>query len=220
MTVWDVVAACRRRWYAVLVGLALTAVALTGLTRVDGVYVARVDVVFLAPATPATPNRIASAATGVIATAGLVERMVDPGPSGGAEPASTSAAVSLLGRGVRDGAAVVLPDSGGQWAQSFERPVLRIEVTGSSAAAVQAQAWALVTEVRDTTAALQADPRIAADNEITTSLVPGSPQVTYREGHRAVALAVTLLLGAAGTVVAAGALDGRLARVRRSRSPR
>ncbi|WP_134765945.1 hypothetical protein [Nocardioides sp. 1609] len=210
MTTWDAVAACRRRWYVLLAGLLVTLGLVAGLARVDGVYAARVDVVFLAPATAAAPNRIASASSSVIAIAGQVQRMVAPGPHGGINRAATSDAVGLLGTGVDDGAAIVLPDSGGQWAHGFDRPVLSIEVTGASPADVLARTRQLVARVEAATLGLQDDPRIAADNRITTSLSPAVPQVSYHEGRRSLSMLAALLLGLALSLVLAVASDRRL----------
>ncbi|QCW50791.2 hypothetical protein FE634_10895 [Nocardioides dongxiaopingii] len=218
MTTWDAIAACRRRWYVLLAGLLVTLAVVAGLGRVDGVYAARVDVVFLAPATPAAPNRIASASSSVIAIAGQVQRMVAPGPHGGINRGATSDAVGLLGTGVDNGSAIVLPDSGGQWAHGFDRPVLSIEVTGASPADVLARTRELVARVEAVTLGLQDDPRIAADNRITTSLSPAVPQVSHHQGRRSLSMLVALLLGLSLSVVLASASDRHLNLLRRLRT--
>ncbi len=212
MTAWDVWAALGRRWYVVLVGLGVTLGVLAGVARVEGVYVAQVDVVFLAPATSASPNRIASASNGVIATAGLVQRLVDPAREDGSHLVSTSAVVSLVGQGVRNGSAVVLPDTGGQWDHSFSRPVLSLEVTGSTADDVRVRAEDLVARVQETTRTAQVDAGVIESNAITTYPLPATPQVEYRQGHRSAALLVTLLLSLWATVFLTLVVDRRLGR--------
>lgn len=208
MAAWDVFAACRRRWYVVLVGLLATGAVLGALASVGAVSSAQAEVVFLAPTTPSNPNRLASAATSVVATAGLVERLVNRGSA----PPATSDSVTLLGRGVRDGSSVVLPDSGGQWAQNFDRPVLVIQVTGPDNDEVSARLLALVAEVEQTLKRIQVEEGIRSRHRISASLVPAEPRVQREQGHRARALGTALLLGLALTVVAALTTDRVLRR--------
>lgn len=215
MAAWDVLSACARRWYVVLVGLMATGTVLGALAGLGGVASAQAEVVFLAPPTPANPNRLASAATGVVATAGLVERLVNQGV---AAPA-TSDSVTLLGRGVRDGSSVVLPDSGGQWAQNFERPVLVVQVTGPAPDAVNARLLGRVAEVERVLQNVQADQGVRPRHRITSSVVPAEPRVQLEQGYRGRALGTALLLGLALTTVAAVTLD-RVLRGRQRRRGR
>ena len=145
----------------------------------------------------------------MVATAGLVERLVNEG----AQPPATSDMVTLLGRGVRDGTSVVLPDSGGQWAQNFDRPVLVVEVTGPSADDVAARLSAAVGEVEWTLERIQVEEGVRPRDRITTSMVPAEPRVRVEQGHRGAALGMTLLLGLLLTAVSAVSVD-RLARTR------
>ena len=61
-----------RRWAVALVGLVLTMGALVHVEQSHGLYWSQVDVVFLAPASARTPNRIEETTGSVIALAGVV----------------------------------------------------------------------------------------------------------------------------------------------------
>ncbi len=135
MAVWDLLVASARRWYVVLAGLVLTVGVLLLVHQTPGVYATQTNVVFLAPVTPHTPNTISSPTSGVISTAGLVERIVNKG----VEKSPTSGSVALAGQGVDDGYSVELPNAGGQWASNFNRPVLQVQVTGPSAERVRSE---------------------------------------------------------------------------------
>ena len=129
MTVGDVLAACVRRWPVTLFGLALVGVVLTFLLRATGVYWTQADVVFLSPASDRFPNALRTTSQSLIAMAGVTEREVNrqsPAPA----TAAASASVTIVDEGVRDGARIRLPNSGGQLANNFDRPVLDVQAVG------------------------------------------------------------------------------------------
>lgn len=209
MTAWDLIAAAGRRWYVVLVGLLLTAGLVYHLDKAPGVYATQTNVLFLAPLTPNSPNTISSPTSGVISTAGLVERIVNKG----IEKSPTSGSVSLTGQGVDNGYSIELPNSGGQWASNFNRPVLQVQVTGPSAAEVRDELTNLVAQIRDTARVLQAGSGVGRSMLITTQISPADPAIGYQQGHRRMGLIAAVLLGMVLTAMAVIGVD-RLAKMR------
>lgn len=215
MTTNDLCGILRRRWYVVVLGIALLAGALHVVASRPSVYSSQVDVVFLAPKSARYPNVIEQTSASLIAIAGLIEREVNKGVD---VPATASAAVTLAGEGVRDGHAISLPNTGGQWASDFSRPVLDVQVVGPSEAVVRERLASLVNTVERRLAALQAADRIPQINRVTASSAPASATVFRLDGNRKKAAAAALLLGAGlisiGTVSADRLLNA-LARKRR-----
>ncbi len=194
---WEVLLLLRRRWYAALAGLTLTIGALALVQTYPGVYTVQANVLFLAPITPARPNALESSTSSVIATAGLVERLVNEN----GESSATSSLVTLAGRGVRKGTAIELPNSGGQWAENFDQPALRLQATGPSADSVAREFARLNARVAAQTVRIQQDYRVRDRFLISTRLSPAAPLVRYEAGHRKVALLVTAGLGVALSLV-------------------
>jgi hypothetical protein len=204
MTVEQVVRALARRWYIVAVGLACIAMMMVGAMGRAGVYTTQVDVVFLAPANPVGANILESSQDSLIYFAAIVATEVNEGKRA---PRLSSATATLFGTGVRDGYSVALPNTGGQWANNFSRPVLDVQVVGPSA-----------EKVRDVLAAVLGKiDTVAADHEraagappatwITTELAPATPAVSYVSGQpRRGAMAIGML-GFAATALAAVRLD-------------
>lgn len=211
MSVWDILCAAGRRWYVVIAGLLLTLGALYGIHQAPGVYSTQTNVLLLAPLTPNSPNTISSPTSGVISMAGLVERIVNRG----VEKSPTSGAVSLTGQGVVDGHSIELPNSGGQWASNFNRPVLQVQVAGPDPAAVRTQLAKLVEQIRSTTRELQQSDGVGLSMLITTQSSPAEPVVSFQQGHRKIGLAVTGLLGVVLTGLAVVAVDALVRRRRR-----
>lgn len=208
MAVWDLLVASARRWYVVLAGLVLTVGVLLLVHQTPGVYATQTNVVFLAPVTPHTPNTISSPTSGVISTAGLVERIVNKG----VEKSPTSGSVALAGQGIDHGYSIELPNAGGQWAENFNRPVLQVQVTGPSADGVRAELARLLGQIETVTRDVQTEAGVQERLLITTQVSPSDPGVGYHQGHRPMALAVTALLGMVLTGLAVWAVDGLLLR--------
>ena len=214
MTTEGVVGIVARRWYAVLLGLLLTATALHAVSNRDGVYSAEVDVVFLTPKSARFPNSIQQTSSSVVATAGLVERMLNGTME---KPAAASTGVTLAGQGIRQGYSLELPDTGGQWAHNFPRPVLRVQAVGPSAAWVQAEVEHQISRIADTLAEIQSQDRVRRSDWIVTSSSPASVDVAFHGGRPTLALAMTGLLGLWATLLAAVAVDQVVSRAGRRR---
>ncbi|MET1039346.1 MAG: hypothetical protein ABW075_13810 [Aeromicrobium sp.] len=210
MTTTELCGILRRRWYVVVLGLALLVGALHVVVSRPGAYWTQVDVVILAPKSARFPNVIGQTSQSLIAMAGLLERDLNRGIE---RPAAASSSVTLAGLGVRQGHTVTLPNSGGQWANSFNRPVLDLQVIGPSETTVRAELDALVDRVHQRLAAIQAADRIPRGSRITASSSPASAAVFHLQGNRTKAIGATLLLGvvliAVGTVGADRLLTAR-----------
>jgi hypothetical protein len=215
VTSYDLIVVLRRRWYVVAVGLALLAGTLHVVATRPGVYWTQVDVVVLAPKSARYPNVIEQTSASLIAMAGLVEREVNEGAHA---PATASASVTLAGEGVRDGSSVTMPNSGGQWAADFSRPVIDVQVVGPSEATVRRRLAVLVGRIERTLAARQAADHVPPVSRITASSSPTSAAVMHLEGSTKKALAATLLLG--GALVAAAAVGADLLLTNRTRRVR
>lgn len=215
MTSVDVMTVLVRRWYLVLAGLALTAGAMFSIHSSPGVYSTQADVLFLAPRSAKNPNPIEDGSESLIATTGLVARIVSHGK---ADPPTASSGVTLLGQGIRQGYSVRLPNSGGQWANNFDRPVLDIQVTGPSSQWVRSTLDARIAQINRVLFDLQAADGVEPQSFITTSSTPELATVAHSNGQPKRAMAATLLLGTALTGFAAVGFD-RIALRRRRPSP-
>jgi hypothetical protein len=200
-----------------VLGLLVTVVLADSVAHRAGVYWSQVDVVFQAPESTLFPNTLLVESEALITTAGVVAKTVDP--SSGARVVSDS--VTLVGEGIRNGWSVHLPDTGGQWATNFSRPVLDVQAVSDSPARVSATISTLESRIDNVLARLQDDQNVAAVNRITASPNPPTPPMYYQSGSRTRALAATVLIGLIATFAVCRALDGRIRRGsrRRRKSP-
>jgi hypothetical protein len=206
MTVLRLLQVSRRAWYVVIGGLILSSLAVGWVHSQAGVYYGQVDVVFLRPVNRAVPNGLSVSSSSVIATAGVVERTVNARGSG---TRVVSEQVTLVGMGVRHGELIRLPNSGGQWANNFDRAVLDVEVVDTTAPRAQARLQSAVTRIIQTLDRLQSDAAVPEDLRIRPQLSPFTPQVSYQTGNTKRAGAMTLLLGLALTWTALVLLEAR-----------
>lgn len=217
MTSADVATILLRRWYFVVIGLALTAAAMWAVNARPGVYATQVDVLFLAPKSARYPNPIEVSSESLTATAGLVARMVEGDT---APPAAASSTVTLTGEGIRQGYSIRLPNSGGQWVASFDRPVLDVQAAGPSEGWVRRTVTDKIDLIGRTLYSLQKADGTARPDYIFTSVNPASPTVVYATGQPKRAVAATLLLGSILTCLGTVGFDRLLRRLRtRSTAP-
>jgi hypothetical protein len=201
--------ALRRRWYVVLAGLLVTLLVCASETRAHGVFWTQVDVVFLIPPSTHAPNTLEASSSSLISTAGIVAIRVNQGKR--ATPLS-SANVSLVGEGIFDGRSVQLPNTGGQWADNFSRPVLDVQVTGATYAAVKAELAATLADIQSELDRLQIAAGADQFNRITTQSAPTTPEILVIPPQRRRAVAATLAVGTLLTLVGAVTVDGVLRR--------
>jgi hypothetical protein len=198
-----------RRWAALVValGLLLTLAISYRVARKPGVFWAQTDVVFLPPASTFHPNTLVNTSDGVIALAGVVGKMVDPDAVAARVVSPT---VALANQGIRHGWSVTLPNDGGQWADNFDKPLLDVQAVGSTPAEVSGTVNRLISQINLTLSRLQA--QVPQVDRVKTALSPSQVQVFYDPGRRLRALAASLAVGVAATLVAAGYVRRRIAR--------
>jgi len=209
----DILKALWRSWYVAAFGIVATGLTMFLIAAHPGVYWAQLDIVFLAPRTDTNPNSLAYTSGSLIATAGLVEREVNKGVS---IPATASSSVTLVGRGVRDGYEIRLPNNGGQWSNNYDRPVLDIQVVGGAKADVRRRLDQVIAKVETALVELQDRDNVAVEARITTQSAPKYAAIFHLYGQPKRALAVAALLGLSLTIVATACFD----RVRANRRTR
>ena len=218
MTVIALLTAARRAWFIVLAGVVCTVLALGFVARTTGVYWAQVDVVFLGPISDTRPNPLGYSSQRLVDVASVVQRDVTGTTD---QTQVVSSAVYLIDTGVRKGSWIRLPNSGGQWITSYDRPVLDVQVVDSSPQAVLARMQVLLRQIDGDLQRRQGDAGVAEDNRVTTSVSPPPDvEVHYSEGPVKRALLVTLLAGGGLTLAAADWWDRRFSGARGRHLPR
>jgi len=213
VTAWDVLVALARRWYFTFAGIAATVVGLMLVAPYPGVYWSQANVVFLAPQSIQRPNSLEFTSSGLISTAGYVEQIINAG----VKRPETASPVTLIGQGVRNGHSIVLPNSGGQWAQNFDKAILNVQVTGPNAHIVESRLENLIERIRMTTQEIQDRDAVIPESRISTYVSPANPHVSYATGGRPSALAGAFVLGVGLTVFSVVGLDRIFARRQRPR---
>lgn len=204
MTIWDLFAAGRRRWYVLLLGLVCTAVAAFAVLEHAGVYFTRVQVVFLLAASANSPNALVMDRSDAVILAGVVARRIN---GSDAAPKLSSPDANIVGRGVTNGYTVQLPDFGGQWSTSFGRAALDVQVVAPDAGTARDRLLGLLDRIQIELRDLQAGQGVPIDRMVTANSVPAAPVVVFMGGAPKYALAMTLAIGLALTIAAAALLD-------------
>lgn len=211
MTVRDLFGLCGRRWIVLIFGIAL-ALSVAGWVRsFPGVYTAQTDMTFLAPASARFPNPLGITSGSLVSVAGTVERAVNQGRT---VPASVSMSVTLVDLGIRSGTEIRLPDTGGQWAHNFARPVLDVQAVGPTEQQVRGAMAAQIAAIRTELDRLQDAAQVDGVNRITVEPSPSTVDVVYRTGHQTVGAGMALLLGLMLSLFVAAAVDRRAVRHR------
>ena len=219
MTVWDLGAAAVRYWTLSLVGLALTLGAGLWVRALPSLYWAQLDVVVLAPEANESQNTLRLQPNSAIMLAGVVQRAV-AGPPGGGMVVSDD--VTIVGQGIQHGSWVRLANSGGQWANNFDRPVLDVQAVASTPQEVRRLVEDVVETIDETLRQRQEQAGVAPALRFTTLTSPAGLVVQHGTGQRSLAVATTSVLGLGFTASALaylGARDRRRAPVS-ARSPR
>lgn len=204
MTVWDVLSRLARFWYVTLLGLLITVVLVLHVQSNDGIHRGEVRVVLFMPADYRLPdgtkaNALNLTNQSLIGAAGVVARAVE-GTGDRADTVSDDVTISSIG--MKHGYVVRLPNSGGQWKYSFERPVLDIQSVGTSRAEAERNMTTGIARVHEALKELQDQSNVRPENRIRTRLSPSEPSFYYNAGNPKRAMGATLLLGLTGTVFA------------------
>lgn len=211
MTVRQVVDALMRRWYVVAVALLIAVAGNYFLQRGQGIYTTETVVSFLLPnQTALSPNNGLGDAN-LIAFAGLVARKVNNGQT----PAIYSIYdAPLYGAGVRKGVAVSIPNAGNQFATSYQRAEVVLQIVGPSERRVALVQSELLSRVVQITNAQQASvssetARIHASPESSTKKISRvAPSRTLAVSALIALLIAALLVGGWAAVIVDRAIRG------------
>jgi hypothetical protein len=216
----DVLHILVRRWYVVLLGLLMTCAGCVVAAPGQHVYSARASVVFLWPGSGPVSRTDDTAVPALVNFAAMV-RLALPALSEGASDGGAFGG-SLVGAEVRQGYIIVLPNSGGQWSQSYNEPMLAIEAVDVDPQGAENRLTSIMRQIDETAAELQSRLDVPSSERVTTTagtanidLVDGG----VNAGTRVRGVSALGALGAFSTVVAAVAADRALQR-RRSRPRR
>lgn len=215
MTAGEFILILVRRWYIVLLGVALTGVCGYALVGREPMYYTRVEVVVLPPQERPDVNVLTRGPYSLTEIASLL--VAEYNKEDRPLPMNNTDA-TLYGQGVRSGEQIRLHNSGSQWVSIFDKPVIEVEVVDPDPLRVQA-------EVEDATAALQQllDQHhdffgIKRTSQVSLRESPADPVIQEIRGNRSRTAAATILLGGWITLVAAYLTDRVLRRRHRSRS--
>lgn len=203
-----------RRWYVVVVVLAVFAATFVTLDRAGGGYVSAAKVIFVMPGGAAVGVFDDRKRDTLVEFVAAIEVEVNEGKP----PDRLSEAAPLFGAGYSEGTQVVMPNTGGQWQYSFPDPVLSVRV----ASPTPEQARATLTSLLDRIDTLAADRQSSMNTRdlISTERVPDDTTVNYVGGSRRTQARALLALGLVGigsAAVAAVLVDRVASRLSRSR---
>lgn len=200
--------ACRSVVAAIaLSGVALTVLATLRVGAAPGAYVGQVEVVVHPPATDWVRNPLATVTGDAVSFAGLITEVA----TGDREVQRiTSQSLTLADQGMRHQTLISLVNLGGQWANDFSRPFIRIEAVDDTAAAVRQRLDDGTAQVQRAIDALQRDAHVRRRNLAVAETVPAVPQVAYEGTHRPRAMLMTLLVGLLLTLALCRAAARRL----------
>lgn len=201
-------------WLIVLLTLLPVGAVAFWISEQPAVYWASTKVLLQPPAS-ADEKRLAPTTSALLSFAGLLEVKLN---EGNALPRAASAEVNLVDRGIYDSSNVRVPNYGGQWANNFMDPVLIVEVSGPSEAAVRDRLDSTVAEVKAVADSWERFAGVAEPYRVDVIEYP-SPVIERSEGHKTAAMAVAGLLGVVSgcaLAVVANRVRERLARTRRA----
>lgn len=206
MTSRDLLHAVARRWLLVNLAIALTVLAIYGTTFAKGVYWTSVDVVFIPPSRDNGGNVIEGQSETLVHFASLIDQELR-GARDDINLLSPSA--SLFGQGAREGVAIRLPDTGGQWLSSFQKAQLKIEAVGPTPSVVDSLLREALRDVVGAVDERQVKSGVKAGDRITTILSPQQPTVEYVGVDRRRAAVAFFVAGTGAALAAVVHVEGR-----------
>ncbi|WP_375422887.1 hypothetical protein [uncultured Friedmanniella sp.] len=214
MTARDLLRILGRRWYLVLVGMLLTALAVHGAANRPGVYWARFDLVLLAPVEDYHLNKIEDPPYQLAPLAAVL--VTDW--NGSQTPLLTASPdTTLFSLGVRDGVQVRLPNQGSQFRPLFTAATVDVQVVGSSPEEVANRTSATRERLTRTLQRRQDMFGVSTRERVTAITSPTAPDVQYVSASRTRASASTAAVGIALTVFSVWVMDRALRGWRRRR---
>lgn len=193
MSIVEVFAALGRKWWVLMLALALGGVGAVQVRTAPEVYWATTKLVLAAPAAPESRG-LAPTSSSLLAFAGLLEVAVNEGKS---IPRPASADVTLVDQGIYDYARVRVPNSGGQWANNFTEPALIVEASGPSEDVVRQRINTLIGRVEAQLASFQEEAGVPPVERVTLLAYP-PPTIQHSGGRRSMAIVVLGALVLAG----------------------
>lgn len=163
-----------RRWYVFAACLAVVAWTGINLGQTSRTYWVQAQVVFVEPGGGSVTNVSDGVAPSLINFAGIVQRKL---ASRGDAVELPSSAATLYGSGIRRGYSITLPNTGNQWATSFSKPMLAIQVTGASPDEVRESLAGVLDQVEQITLELQANAGARPDTFIELGVPSASPDI-------------------------------------------
>lgn len=217
MTATHLLRAALRRWYVVLLGLALTGVAVASLKPQTVYWVSQILTVE-APANSADPGPrpLGQPASDPIPTAEMLAGLVNEHSD---IERSRNGGATLYGEGFSVASSARLVSVGGQWVTQVQSPNLHLEsVNPDEAAALAAQEGELASISR-TLEQLQDEFSVATTDRMTLSVSPLQAQAVRITGSKMRATVAASLLGLVVTFWAVYLLERRQLRRRARATP-
>lgn len=208
MTARDLVVAILRRWYVVLLGGALTLLALLPVARQEPVHWTQYNIMLVGPTGDHRGSVLDRPLHGLQGLAGVIATQVNDGHP----PLLTGdVAATMVGQGRREGAQVRVPNLGTQWRPVFPANYLDVQVAGPDPETVLASARE--TTLRVAALLEERQDELGIPLALRARAVPTSaePTVIAVGGSRSRAAAATTLAGAAFTLLAVYWLERRRA---------
>lgn len=185
-----------RRWYLVIVGMAITLVVLWPATHRPGVYWAQVNVLLLPPTYEYFPNKLEDPQYSLAALAGLIVSDFN----GSDRPnLVASADTTLYGEGVRSGAQVRIPNLGSQWNLQYTSPTIDVQVVSNAPDTTIQEIEGITNELQHLLEERQDQLQIAPSMRATALVAPSVPSVYYIAGSKTRALGAGAVVGFAMT---------------------
>lgn len=205
MTIRDIFSAMLRHWYIPLGLLACAALVTVMLVRDGGIYTTSTVVSLMRPDSTSLSPSNGTNDTSVIAFAGSVVLETNNGHP----PAGYSMQdAPYYGAGIREGVLVELANSGNQWASTFDKAEVQIQIVGRTRDWVESRQKEAVGKVLRIVESRQSAVAVAPQNRIVASVVPLTSQIEYISASRSsqlaagtAMLAVAIILGAWGSVI-------------------
>lgn len=199
----------RYRIATATLGVVATGSVVSAVMNAPGVYHQQTDVIFMWPEAQTKQNSFEYASANLIRTAGIIGTIASESDPGDGLASDTA---TLVGTGVTHGYAVRLPNTGGQWALSYQRPVLNVEAVGRSPKEVADTMHGILTKIDQVLLDQQQDLGVTQPLMVRTTTLPLTPRMEYSEGSRHRAMLITVLLGlglTSATTTGAGRLAAR-----------
>ncbi|MFV0458012.1 MAG: hypothetical protein ACK5MT_04455 [Actinomycetales bacterium] len=195
-----------RRWYVVLLCLALSGTVGWFCAHREGVYFARYDAVLLAPPSEFFPNRLEDPRLDMTPLAGLISAEWN----GARTPLFTASGdTTLYGIGIREGVQVRIPNQGSQWNPRYLSPVINVQIVDSNPEVVRAEAARVTAELAGLLAEDQRAAGVADTARVTMITSPAEPNIEYITGRRSRALVSSFMATLIGSLVLCYRLDAR-----------